>query len=132
MENMGNYKFENETDLPVLDQNVLNDLRQSSGRSDGLDGLLKRVLLMFEAQAPMSFEHLRLVSARDDMAALADAVHGLKSMCANIGAAKVADACNRMEVAARSGGEIDIGAGLAEISNRLNEALGQIKRLQTG
>ena len=129
---MRDLKADNKVDLPVLDQNILDDLRLSVGGSDGQGGLLQRVLVLFEAKAPDSFEHVRNVSKSDDKAALADAVHGLKSMCANIGAARVADACNRMELAARLGEEMDVGAGLAEISVNLNEVLGQIKQLQAG
>jgi len=116
-------------ELPVLDDEVLADLRESGG---GSDGLLKRVFELFADNAPTSFADIQEVSDASDKAALADAAHALKSMCANIGAAKAADACNTLELAIRQDEEIDVGAAIAEISATMNEALGQIKQVQFG
>ena len=123
------------TDLPVFDLGILSDLRGvDNGSGNGADessGLLYRVLDLFQANAPASFEDIRKVSVDNDMAALGDAVHGLKSMCANIGAVKAADACGRLELAVRLEQDVDIGAAIAEISVTINEVLNQIKQLQT-
>ncbi len=114
-------------ELPVLDQDVIEDLRDSGG---GSDGLIKRVFQLFADNAPASFADIEKVSQDSDKVALADAAHALKSMCANIGAARAAAACNRLELAARLDEEIDLGAAIAEISVTMNEALGEIKQLQ--
>jgi len=113
--------------LPVLDEDVLADLRDSGG---GSDGLIKRVFGLFSDNAPESFSDIQKVSQTSDKVALADAAHALKSMCANIGAAKAAAACHVLELAARQGEDIDVGAAIAEISATMNEALGQIRQLQ--
>jgi two-component system sensor histidine kinase BarA len=116
-------------EFPVLDEDVMADLRESGG---GSDTLLKRVFQLFENHAPSSLEEIETVANGDDMTALADAAHALKSMCANIGAAKAANACHVVELAARQGAAIDLGGSIAEISASLNEALGAIKQVQFG
>jgi len=113
--------------LPVLDEDVLADLRDSGG---GSDGLIKRVFELFSDNAPGSFSDIQKASQNSDKVALADAVHALKSMCANIGAAKAAAACHVLELAARQDEDVDVGAAIAEISATMNEALGQIRQLQ--
>ena len=115
--------------LAVLDETVLDDLRESGG---GSDGLLQRVFTLFEDNAPGSFADIEKVSLSNDSAALADAAHALKSMCANIGAARAAAACHVLELAAREGTEIDMGSAVSTISTSLHETLGQIKQYQVG
>ena len=46
------------------------------------------------------------------------------------GAAKAAEACDVLELAARTQTEIDFGAAVGDISAALQEALGQIKNYQ--
>ncbi len=116
-------------ELPVLDGEVLADLRESGG---GSNNLLNRVFELFADNAPASFADIQEVSDASDKAALADAAHALKSMCANIGAAKAAAACHRLELAVRQNTDIDVGVAIAEISATMNEALGQIKQIQVG
>ncbi len=118
-----------EDELPVLDDDVLADLAESGG---GSDSLIKRVLQLFTDHAPASFEDIKKTSTDEDKQALADAAHALKSMCANIGAAKAAAACHVLELAVRTGQEIDVGAAIAEISATMNEALVEIRQLQVG
>ena len=113
--------------LPVLDDDVLEDLRDSGG---GSEGLIKRVFKLFCDNAPLSFAEIEKTSQKNDQIALADAAHALKSMCANIGAAKAAAACHDLELAIRQDEDIDVGAAIAEISATMNEALGQIRQLQ--
>lgn len=113
--------------LPVLDEEVMADLRDSGG---GSSDLLMRVFKLFEDNAPAGMQEIEDTAQSDDRKALADAVHALKSMCANIGAARVADACHTLELAARNGEEIDLGTSIAKISSELTEALAEVAKAQ--
>lgn len=118
---------ERDVDLPILDQEVLADL-EASGGGDGK--LLNRVFELFTENGPSCFEEIEKVSQHDDEQALADAAHGLKSMCANIGAAKAAAACHALELAMRTEQEIDVGEAIVDISNSLQQTMVEIKQHQ--
>jgi HPt (histidine-containing phosphotransfer) domain-containing protein len=64
-----------------------------------------------------------------DLMTLADAVHALKSMCANIGAARAAHACNELETLARSGRIDDPTAHIANIASEAKAALEAVAQL---
>ena len=115
---------EKENQLPVLSQDVMDDLTDSGG---GSKDLLYRVFDLFEDNAPQALKEIESSSAQDDLLALADAAHGLKSMSANIGAKQVAAACDELELAARMDKDIDVGASLQKISQSLSAALNEIK-----
>jgi len=113
--------------LPVLDEEVINDLKDSGG---GSDTLLLRVFELFVEHAPNSLQEIKTALANPDQAALADAAHGLKSMCANIGAARAAESCHELELAARNGEKIDAGGMLATIYANVKETLACIEQVK--
>ncbi|HHI82551.1 MAG TPA: response regulator [Rhizobiales bacterium] len=112
---------------PVIDMDVINDLKDSGG---GSNALLERVLVLFEENAAISLKEIEDASGSDEADNLADAAHALKSMCANIGAARTAAACARLELAMRRGDEIDIPGSLREISQTLAATLDEIQTLR--
>ena len=66
---------------------------------------------------------LEATANADDLKALADAAHALKSMCANMGAARVAAACNQLEHSARTDEPLDVASHVAQISRELSAAI---------
>lgn len=85
---------------PVLDRAVIAGLAElGNGQA-----VLRKVLRLFLAHAPEAVAAIRRTVATAEPVALADAVHGLKSMCANIGAKRTAAACHALETLARTGG----------------------------
>ena len=103
----------------AIDQTIVDDIRDLS--QSGSD-LLVRTIGLFEKHAPEALENVRMLSASDDKVALADAVHALKSLAANIGARQLAEHCNSLEMMARNGEEFDLPASLSEISGQLSLA----------
>ena len=104
-------------DVPLLDQTVLSDLG-----GDGSD-LVIRVSRLFTEHVPGALAEIGSIADGGDLAALADAVHALKSMCANIGAARAAAACHRLETRVRTGQDCDVAAHVAAIAREAQAAL---------
>ena len=111
---------------PVLDEPVLDELRTIGGSNN----LFKRVLDLFAGRMPQAVDTAEMLSHGQDMTALADAVHALKSMCANIGAKRAASACNDLELAARTGGVFDAASHMAIILHEISVAMAQVERLR--
>jgi len=111
-------------DLPLLDQSILAELG-----GDGSD-LVKRVSKLFVDHVPGALAEIDRNAVGDDVIALADAVHALKSMCANIGAARAAAACHHLETLARAGQAFDAADHTAVIAREARAALAEVARLQ--
>lgn len=65
-----------------------------------------------------------------DLKALADAVHALKSMCANIGARRALMACDELELLARTGQDFDAGAKIGNIAREIEATLAEVKKIR--
>jgi HPt (histidine-containing phosphotransfer) domain-containing protein len=111
---------------PVIDGRIIADLSEIGG--DGM--LLERVLGLFEARVPDAVETIARLSVACDRQALADAVHGLKSMCASIGAARAAAACDELEELARTGGDLDAAVTVGRISAEVADAICAVRLLR--
>jgi HPt (histidine-containing phosphotransfer) domain-containing protein len=115
-----------EADQPVIDREILGEIG-----GIGVDGaLLERVLGLFEAKAPAAVGDIERLAIAADRSALADAVHALKSMCANIGARKAAAACEELERLARTDGDFDAAEGVARVAREAGEAIRVVKLLR--
>jgi signal transduction histidine kinase/CheY-like chemotaxis protein len=110
----------------VLDPQVIAELRNIGGSP----ALFRRVLELFAGRVPAAVEQVSGFVGSPDVTALADAVHALKSMCANIGAHRAVAACHDLERAARSGGVFDAGAMLARIISEIRMVMGEVERLR--
>ena len=115
-----------ENDGAILDEAVLGDLRKIGGST----ALFHRVLDLFAGRVPQAVEHVTALSAGDDLKALADAAHALKSMCSNIGAYRAVSACNELERAARNGGNFDAGELTSAIISELRLVISIVDRLR--
>ena len=111
----------------AIDLDVINDIREVS--SSGSD-LLVRTIGLFKTHAPNALEKVQMLSASDNMVALADAVHALKSLAANIGAHKLARLCNDVELKARTMQTFDLPDNLAAITRALTEAIQELDGLE--
>ena len=110
-------------DPGIIDPQIIAGLRDMAG---GNDLLIIRIAKLFAENAPPALEKIEAVATTDDLKALADAAHALKSMCANIGAVRVADAAAELELSAKTGGNIDTAALTGKIALSLKEALGAL------
>lgn len=113
-------------DPPVIDAGIIADLRGTGAGG----ALLERVLGLFETKAPQAIANIARLAATPDRTELADAVHALKSMCANIGALRAAAACDAVERQARGDGQFDAVQGAAMIAGEVAEALREVRSLR--
>ncbi|MEW6490498.1 MAG: response regulator [Thermodesulfobacteriota bacterium] len=86
---------------PVLDPQALENLRALERQ--GAQGALSRTIGFYLEDAPPLLQTLEAAVAQVDPEALRRAAHSLKSMSANVGAARLAALCQRLESAGRSG-----------------------------
>jgi len=110
-------------ELALIDESILTELG-----GPGSD-LVKRVSRLFVEHVPGALKAIEETTGGGDRTALADAVHALKSMCANIGAVRAAAACNELETLARTGQVVDPSAHIARISSEAEAALEAVARL---
>ena len=112
----------------ILDEAVLEDLRNIGGST----ALFHRVLDLFAGRVPQAVESVTALSDSADLVALADAAHALKSMCANIGAARAVSACHTLEHAARTGAGFDAGALVGNIVREVRTVMSEVEKLREG
>ena len=82
--------------LPALDVSVLDELVQVIGEQTA------SVIKLFLDDAPVLVDRMQLASQDNDLEALREAAHSLKSASANVGVLGLADAARRIELGARS------------------------------
>ena len=116
---------ETEADIPpVIDEDVLASL---AGFQEGGGGeLILRILSLFEEHAPPALLTLAEKASENSHTEIADAAHALKSMCRNIGAARLSRACDTLEAQARSGDVERLPAKIAAMQEMLVEVLAAI------
>jgi two-component system sensor histidine kinase BarA len=85
---------------PVLDPSVLESIAAMQGPGSTLP---IRIIDLFVKHAPSKLDDLMAAPANDNGAALGAAAHALKSMCLNVGAGRLAELCEEIELGARSG-----------------------------
>lgn len=111
----------------VLDDAVIREIRRIGGN----DMLFRRVLDLFAREVPRALERLSHLAAEDgDRREFADAAHALKSMCANIGATRAMEACDRLEQMARQGAILDSSALEEDVEREVSAALAEVAKLR--
>lgn len=106
-------------DIPVIDENVIGNLRAIEAEAGG--GLIARVAKLYLGHGPAVIERLADAARGSDRNALADAAHAVKSMSLNIGVARVAHLAATIEHAARA----DVTGTFAEEIAALRIAYGE-------
>ncbi len=108
---------------PAIDRQVIENVRLMSG---GDSNLLLKTTELFRELGPPALAKVEDKAGAEDLRALADAAHALKSMCANMGAARAAGACNQLEELARTGTSFDIATHVKMISQEFAAALQEL------
>jgi signal transduction histidine kinase/CheY-like chemotaxis protein/HPt (histidine-containing phosphotransfer) domain-containing protein len=111
--------------VPSLDETVLAGL-MTIGQDD--PEFVARIFGLFEQNAEPAMDKVQTACENNQPAELADAVHALKSMALNIGAARLAATCADIERKAREGEAIDLGSACKDVSRDLSEALGELRK----
>ena len=87
-------------ETPVIDDNVIGELRDSVG---GDDGFVSELAATYLAEGPQHIQALQDAVARGDVAAAVRPAHTLKSSSASLGAMRLSEISRGIEYAAREG-----------------------------
>ena len=112
---------------PHIDIGALDAIR-SVQRADGPD-LLEQVIELYVDRAPLLLSDLRSALNRSDRAAAKSAAHSLKSSSRNVGAVRISDQCQKIEIGLREGGPIRHEHLLPEMGLDLDEAIHELKSM---
>jgi HPt (histidine-containing phosphotransfer) domain-containing protein len=85
-------------EVPLLDQEVLAELRASTGDDDEF---VRELIDAYVAEAAGHFDGMAKAIESDDIAAIVRPAHTLKSSSASVGAMRLAGICRAIEEAAR-------------------------------
>ncbi|MGQ0456443.1 MAG: ATP-binding protein [Hyphomicrobium sp.] len=107
----------------LIDWSVLEDVRQIQPLDNDL---IARIVTLYHEHAPRALSRLLSLTSVTDQAEIASAAHALKSMCRNIGAVALADACAKIEELAQEGRAVvedEEAAKLRRLLSATTEAL---------
>jgi HPt (histidine-containing phosphotransfer) domain-containing protein len=102
-----------ETENPILDPGVLNNLREISG--DFGDEMLARLFTIYRENAPAALASLDEACDSSDLTRVSGAAHALKSMSGNVAATRLATKCEQLEQQAAAGNSSNIPTLHADI-----------------
>ena len=88
------------TELPIIDQAVLDELRQSVG---GDEAFVVELATAYLSEGQGHIDQVADALARDDIEGMVRPAHTLKSSSAALGAARLSAICKEIEHAAREG-----------------------------
>ncbi|MGI9406282.1 MAG: ATP-binding protein, partial [Hyphomicrobiaceae bacterium] len=114
------------TTSPVLDPAVIGSIRDME--QPGVD-LLRRVSRIYVDNAPSAMKDIDRAIAAEKFCEIASTAHALKSLSANIGAHKVADACGHLEERSRAEDSSGRDRMVLSIKQELSEALAEVASL---
>lgn len=108
----------------MVDPQVIKELKSLGG--DG--SVFSRVQSLFLTKVPEALADITQHAHNQDAAALADRVHGLRSMFMTIGAIKASRACEQLETAARIGAINQNSALIESVVHEAQAAMTAVKR----
>ena len=82
-------------DEPVLQSQALDNIRAM--QQPGTPDLLDKIIRIYLDESPALLEDIRSAAANEDLEAMQDAAHSLKSSSANLGAERLAKLCRQLE-----------------------------------
>jgi HPt (histidine-containing phosphotransfer) domain-containing protein len=112
----------------TIDKSVWQELRDLD---EGGDSLLMDMAKIFCDTVPKMLEEIRQGIAAGNFEDIGALTHSLKSTAANLGAFKMRDHCEKMEIAAKAGRAPELQKSLPELESETAEALKEITGLLT-
>jgi HPt (histidine-containing phosphotransfer) domain-containing protein len=111
----------------IIDPKVIVELKSIGGT----EALFKRVAGHFVQHVPESLAEIEQHASSQDVGALANAAHALKSMVTSLGARRAGKACENLERLARSG-QAFVAHELVEVIVReTHAALAEVEKLRS-
>ena len=89
-----------EADIPIVDERVLNEVKESTG--DDI-GFVRELVETYLADAPAQLDAMTAAIEADDAEALVRPSHTLKSSSATVGAMRLSSVARELEMAGRTG-----------------------------
>lgn len=86
------------TEMPLLHQDTLKELRQLEDESPESQGFLNRLIEIYRANTPAIITHLEQAIAEKDGQQIRNLSHKLKGMGLNLGARRLAILCETIEL----------------------------------
>ena len=121
---LARYRPRTRPDEPVLDQSVLDQLRDDLGGAAPLD----EVIATFLEKTPAALSVLREAAARGDAPGLRKAAHLIKGTSATIGARSLAQQCAEVEALCQAGSLTDAANRVGAIEEWYRKVEAEIRR----
>lgn len=110
--------------MMVVDPRVITELKSLGGEG----AVFARVMALFLKNVPTAMADIQEHAANQDAAALADRVHGLRSMCLTMGAVSASRACEQLELKARTAPLGEALPLIADVDRETRAAMEAVKR----
>ena len=110
--------------MMVVDPQVITELKSLGGEG----AVFARVVALFLKNVPIAMADIETHAANQDALALADRVHGLRSMCLTIGAVSASRACEQLELKARTAPLHDALPLITDVSRETEAAMAAVQR----
>ena len=117
------------TELPIIDQAVLDELRQSVG---GDEGFVVELAAAYLAEGEGHIQEVADALARGDVDGMVRPAHTLKSSSAALGAARLSQICKEIEHAAREGRTDGLDTAVADARTAWNDTVAAMSDLGLG
>lgn len=111
--------------VPILDEDALNNIR-SLQRPDRPD-ILKKIIGLYLNDSPAQLRSLRESVESQNLSALQEVAHSLKSASANLGALALASLCRDLEIKGRDKSSDGMETILLEIEEQYPLVEGELK-----
>jgi HPt (histidine-containing phosphotransfer) domain-containing protein len=111
----------------IIDHNVIAELKAIGGT----EALFRRVANHFVEKVPHRLAEIEGIAGSQDVGALANAAHALKSVVSSLGAKRAGKACENLELLARTG-QAFVARDLVEIIvQETRAALVEVEKLRS-
>ena len=111
----------------IIDLNVIAELKAIGGT----EALFKRVANHFVEKVPARLAEIEGIAGSQDVGALANAAHGLKSVVSSLGARRAGKACENLELLARNGHSFVARDLVDIIVHETRAALAEVEKLRS-
>ena len=117
------------TELPIIDQAVLDELRQSVG---GDEAFVVELATAYLAEGQGHIDQVADALARGDIEGIVRPAHTLKSSSAALGAARLSAICKEIEHAARDGRRDGLDDAVADARSAWTETVATMQAMGLG
>lgn len=114
-------------ETPIIDPDAIENLR--SLNPDDNDEFLREIVGIFLEDTPKRLSELEECLAKQDVRSFTRAAHSIKGSSANVGAAYLRSAAERLEHKSNAEGLSDVTAQISEVRERFAEAKTELERI---